>query len=78
MICEVAGSAGWPEIGQAARGIYELIEALVSRGVWHADALMVHVNAIALLNAHSDLPPEMAAQVVERLKAVRDHLSEAA
>jgi hypothetical protein len=44
-ICEVASLAGWTTIGEAARGIIEMVEALINSGAWHTEALQLHVEA---------------------------------
>ncbi len=71
-ISDVAGAADLEALGEAARGIYALINALGCKGVWHTDALRLHVNALALFN--SDSPPSRgdAAQILKRLRAMRE------
>ncbi len=71
-ISDVAGAADMESVGEAARGIFALIEALGSRGVWHTDALKLHIGTLALFN--SDAPPTRgdAAQMLKRLKSMRD------
>lgn len=66
-ISEVAGAGGLVAIGEAARGISAMIEGLVDRGVWHTDALKLHLDALALL---SQTPPPGAAQI----EAIMDQL----
>ncbi len=71
-ISDVAGAAGLEALGEAARGIFALIHALGCKGVWHTDALRLHVNALALFN--SDCPPGRndSQQILKKLKAMRD------
>lgn len=71
-ICEVAASAGLDAIGEAARGIHAMADALVRQGVWHTEALMLHIDALALFS--QDPPPSgsEAGQILTRLKAMRD------
>lgn len=71
-ISDVAGAADMETVGEAARGIFALINALGSKGVWHTDALKLHIDALALFN--SDAPPTRsdAAQMLKRLKSMRD------
>jgi hypothetical protein len=71
-ISDVAGAADMEVIGEAARGIFALVNALACKGVWHTDALKLHVDALALFI--SDAPPNRcdAAQMLARLKSMRD------
>lgn len=71
-ISDVAGAADLESAGEAARGIFALISALSCKGIWHTDALKLHVDALALFN--SDSPPNNrdAAQMLTRLKSMRD------
>ena len=71
-ISDVAGAADMESVGEAARGIFALISALGSKGVWHTDALRLHIDTLALLN--SDAPPNRcdAGQMLKRLKSMRD------
>ncbi|MDP1737918.1 MAG: hypothetical protein Q8L23_10810 [Caulobacter sp.] len=66
-ISEVAAAGGMVTIGEAARGISAMVEGLLDRGVWHTDALKLHLDALALL---SQTPSPGAAQV----KAIMDQL----
>ena len=71
-ICDIAGAAGLESTGEAARGIHAMIDALITKGVWHTDALKLHLDALSLLN--SDPPPSEAAarKILSDLKAMRD------
>lgn len=71
-ICEIAGVAELHAVGEAARGVHAMINALVSEGVWHTEALKLHVDAVALFN--SDAPPSASEtdKILARLKAMRD------
>ncbi len=71
-ISDVAGAAGMETVGEAARGIFALINALGCKGVWHTDALKLHVDALALFN--SDAPPSRSdsVQILKKLKAMRE------
>ena len=73
-ICEVAAAAGLDSLGEAARGIHAMIEALVDQGVWHTDALKLHVNALQVFAADPATPPEEAARILGRLKTMRDRI----
>lgn len=71
-ICEVAGIANLTAVGEAARGVHAMIDALVTVGVWHTEALELHIDAVALFN--SEAPPSQAEtdKILARLKAMRD------
>ena len=71
-ISDVAGAADMESLGEVARGIFALISALRSKGVWHTDALKLHIDTLALLNR--DTPPTRcdAGQMLKRLKGMRD------
>jgi hypothetical protein len=49
-VAEVAGAARLETIGDIARGISAMIDNLITSGVWHTDALRVHLNTLALVN----------------------------
>ena len=49
VIVETARLANRPDIASVAEGVWELITALTSRGVWHTQALRVHAEALATL-----------------------------
>lgn len=71
-VAEVAGAAGSPALSEAARGVIVMIEALSSHGVWHSEALRLHIEALARLSA--DPPPSEAEArgVVNMLEALRN------
>lgn len=48
-VAEVAGAAGMAGLGEVARGIYSLTNAVRTQGFWHAEAVHVHIGALALL-----------------------------
>jgi hypothetical protein len=50
-IAELAGAAGRPFLGDAARGILAMMDAKAGDGLWRPQALEVHIDALALLNA---------------------------
>ena len=71
-ICEVAAAAELAALGEAARGIATMVDALVSDGVWHTDALQLHIAALAMFALHPDLAASEVGIVLARLKAMRD------
>jgi hypothetical protein len=54
-IVESARLACRPELADAAEGVWELVEALTARGVWHTEALRIHVEALLALTADTGL-----------------------
>lgn len=54
-IVEIAGPAGRPQLGEAARGILAMTDGQDCAASAHKEALIVHVGAILLLGA--DPPP---------------------
>lgn len=50
-IVESAQLAGRPGLAEVAKGVWEMIDALSGRGVWHTDALRVHSDALSALLA---------------------------
>ena len=50
-IVESARLAGRPALAEAAQGVWEMIDALSGRGVWHTDALRLHADALGTLAA---------------------------
>ena len=71
-ICEVAAAAELAPLGEAARGIAAMVDALVSDGVWHTDALKLHVDALAMFAAQPNLDQVEVRTILARLKAMRD------
>lgn len=55
-IIESARLACRPELADAAEGVWEMIDALSSRGVWHTEALRVHVEALLVLSSRLEVP----------------------
>jgi hypothetical protein len=73
-VCEVAGSAGHKTLGEVARGIHAMVDALVTQGVWHTEALQAHMNALAVVAANPETPVEDVGKMLARLKAMRDRI----
>ncbi|MBX9709246.1 MAG: hypothetical protein K2X61_15090 [Caulobacteraceae bacterium] len=61
-IVESARLAKRHELADAAEGVWEMIDALTKKGVWHTEALRVHVEALLALLALSSDPGTDAAQ----------------
>ncbi len=70
-IADVAGVAQLGAIGEAANGIRAMIGSLFCKGVWHTDALELHITSLLLLN--TDPPPsaEETGSVLSRLRKMR-------
>ena len=70
-IAEVAGAAGLETVGEIARGISAMVENLVTRGVWHTDALRLHIQALSLTSQTSDDASSENRLMLERLQTMR-------
>lgn len=70
-VSEVAGAAGLVAVGEVARGISSMVENLRNYGVWHADALRVHLNAMVLLTVRSGVEAGDEDVILGRLKGMR-------
>ena len=70
-VAEVAGAAGMETIGEIARGICAMIESLTTSGVWHTEALIVHINALKLVNLGAVGRDATDEAILRRLSAVR-------
>lgn len=69
-VVEGARLAGRPLLADAATGLWEMIEALSNRGVWHSEALRVHADSLAVLSTLTD-ETEEAATVLSELRRLR-------
>lgn len=69
-LVESARLAGRPDVAQLAEGVWDMIDALTARGIWHTDALRVHAAALGLLLANSK-PGGPASAVIAELKRLR-------
>ena len=72
LVAEVAGAAGRDIIGEICLGISAMVEALTRQGVWHTDAMRVHLYALAVA-AQAKKADEPRA-ILERLKLMRSTL----
>lgn len=70
-IAEVAEAAGLDAVGAVARGICVMLDGLVGRGIWHTDALRVHLRALALVHGQSSQPGSAGGAIAEELQALR-------
>lgn len=69
-VVEGARLAGLPMLAEASAGLWEMIDALSSRGVWHSEALRVHADSLAALSSLADETPE-AATILSELRRLR-------
>lgn len=70
-IVESAGLARRPELAEAAKGVWQMIEALSERGVWHTDALVLHSDALQALTSGPQMDAEGMAAMEQALLAMR-------
>lgn len=75
-IVESARLAGRPGLALAAKGVWEMVDALTGRGVWHTDALRLHADALGALIAAGDGLEGLA--VAKELARMREALGAAA
>ena len=71
-ISEVAGAAGLEDLGGAALGLHIMIDALFTQGIWHTDALRLHVETLAMLAANPDLSQTEASKVLNQMQMMRN------
>jgi hypothetical protein len=71
-IAEVAGAGKLPAMSEVARGLRAMTDSLVSHGVWHTEALGLHISCLTIL-ARDDAPPNLEHQdaMLRDLKALR-------
>ena len=70
-IAEVAAAVGSAETGEVARGLYAMVVAYKTEGLWRADALDLHLSAIALFEGPEPLAPQAADTLLRRLAQMR-------
>lgn len=71
-VAEVAGAAGRDVTGEICLGISAMIDALTRQGVWHSDALRVHLYALSI--AAQSKTDDEPGTILERLKLMRSTL----
>jgi hypothetical protein len=69
-VAEVAGAAELTGLGEVAGGINALIENLKSTGLWHTEALRLHLRAMMLLSQDA-IDPAGEGVVLEQLRTMR-------
>lgn len=71
-VAEVAGAAGMEAIGEVARGITAMVDSLLTSGVWHSDALKLHLNALTLVNQTGGKMTGDNKVILARLRGMRE------
>ena len=69
-LVEKARLAGHPRLAEAAEGLWEMIDALTRRGVWHTDALRLHAESLNVLATASPADAR-AASIIDALRSLR-------
>lgn len=77
-IVESAGLAQRPELAETAKGVWEMVQALSDRGVWHTDALALHIAGLHALTSGRPIDAEGMAAVGRALLAMRTAIGAAA
>ncbi len=77
-IVESASLAKRPELAEAAKGVWEMTEALSNRGVWHTDALVLHIDTLETLISGSPIDADSRTAMVRELLAMRTAIGAAA
>lgn len=70
-IVESARLAKRPELAEAAEGVWEMIDALSTRGVWHTEALRIHVEALLTLTSEAGADANQRAVIARELIRMR-------
>ena len=65
-------AAGRAATGEAARGIHAVIDAMTRHGVWHTEALKLHLDALAVLGGDAEPDQAVIDQMLSRLQDMRD------
>jgi hypothetical protein len=73
-IAEVAEAAGLDTVGAVARGVCVMHDGLVSLGVWHTEALRIHLRALRLVGEPDGPTGEEGRRIVDDLLALRRSL----
>lgn len=70
-VAEVAGAAGLDDVGEVANGIYAMVEGLLESGVWHSDALGLHLSVLRLMSSETPLEAKAREATLARLRVMR-------
>lgn len=69
-IIALAGLVGYPALDEVAHGLCELIDAFRAEGVWHDQAIRVHIDAVQLLRGLRADDKAACDKVLSGLRAV--------
>lgn len=67
-LVETARLGERPALAEAAKGVWEMIDALSAHGVWHTEALRLHVEALSALTPAAANGPDGLAMASELLR----------
>lgn len=70
-IAEVATGPRLEAVGEVARGIRAMVDSLVAHGVWHTDALNLHITSLDLLYGDQRPADAEVARVLTDLREMR-------
>lgn len=70
-IAEVAEAAGLEAVGAVARGVCIMLDGLVTLGVWHTEALCIHLRALRLVGGPDGPTDKEHRRIVSDLLALR-------
>lgn len=73
-IAEVAEAAGLDAVGAVARGVCAMLDGLVTLGVWHTEALCIHLRALRLVGDPDGPTGEEGRRIVDDLLVLRRSL----
>jgi hypothetical protein len=71
-VAEVAGAARLETVGDIARGISAMVDNLITSGVWHTEALRLHLKALVLVNQGDGGRTPANQQILARLRSMRE------
>lgn len=70
-IAEVAAAAKLEAVGEIARGIATMVDGLLAFGVWHGEALRVHIRALKLVTQPQGRLASNDDAIIDQLREMR-------
>jgi len=70
-VAEVAAAAKLGAVGEITRGIANIVDELLTLGVWHGEALRVHIRALQLVTQTQGRSAIDNGAVADRLREMR-------
>ncbi len=70
-IAEIAGAGQMHGLGEAARGVCAMVDALTRDGVWHTGALEAHLNALVLFSCPQPPGEAEMGRIIAKLSELR-------